>query len=152
MDLEARANDIIARTSQPQEPKHEAVRPVPEDAATDDNPVMAGVAKQFNGSTEDIDLSTLPEVKDLKKMLPSQRMSMFARVSEVAKALPENTSEGEASLEVVAPMAEAFEKMENFVLTMAKDPEAMTDWIINQDQPELALSAAFEHLAGELGN
>lgn len=152
MDLEARANDIIARTSQPQEPKHEAVTPVPEDAATDDNPVMAGVAKQFNGSTEDIDLSTLPEVKDLKKMLPSQRMSMFARVSEVAKALPENASEGETSLEVVAPMAEAFEKMENFVLSMAKDSDAMTDWIINQDQPELALSAAFEHLAGELGN
>lgn len=152
MNLEARANDIIARTNQQQEPKREAVRPLPEEAAADDKPAMSGVAEQFNGSTEDVDLSTLPEVKDLKKMLPSQRMSMFARVSEVAKVLPENVSEGEANFDVVAPMAEAFEKMENFVLSIAKDPEAMTDWIINQDQPELALSAAFEHLAGELGN
>lgn len=153
-DLQARADEIIT-TATPYEPKHAEA---PQDSKPDETPALADADKVFNGS--DVDLSTMPAIRDIRRMLPSQRMSMFARINDIQKKVPkemiaedqgkiaEDLQQGESNLDA---MTDVFADMEKFIFVMAVSRDEMEQWLLDQDDPMGALPAAFAHISEKVG-
>lgn len=131
---------------------------VPEEAIVDDQPALAAVDAQFDTAVSDVDLSDMPPVRDMKRMLPAQRMRARAQLLELRdleEKLPESFKSGGTAdvtaeeFEVVCDMMDAAERL---VLGQAEDRDAMEKWLLNSDNSDKALFAAMAQIAKRLGN
>lgn len=73
------------------EPAPEPTEENKDTAVVDSRPVLEGVAPQFasaDDEPEGVDMTTLPEFKDLRRMLPSERLKVQMSTAKVATGLP----------------------------------------------------------------
>ena len=133
--------------------------------AKDPSPALAGLAPQLGGGedTDGVDLSTIPPFVDMARMLPAERVRSTMSMSKVALSLPDHlkeqgdVAEGQLDLETMTPedmdaIADMFATCQDLVLDHAQDREAMTEWLLAQDNPMGAVMAAFTRLKVRLGN
>lgn len=138
---------------------YEPITTAPEGATVDPSPALGGVDPQFDTTISDVDLSGMPAVRDMKKMLPAARMRVqkqLVKLKELESKLPDNFKNGdptdevsEEDFEIVCEMMEA---AQDFLLGQAEDREAMEQWLIDSNEPEKALFAAMGKVAARLGN
>lgn len=138
---------------------YEPLTTVPEGANVDPAPALGDVSPEFNTAVDDVDLSGMPAVRDMKKMLPAARMRVqkqLVKLKELESKLPDSFKNGdptdevsEEDFEIVCEMMEA---AQDFLLGQAEDREAMEQWLINSEEPEKALFAAMGKVASRLGN
>lgn len=132
---------------------------------TDPYPALSGLAPQLGGTeaTDGVDMSTLPPFVDMSGMLPAQRVRITMSVSKLALSLPKHIREqgdavdGQLDLDSMNPedmdaIADMFASCQDLVLEHAQDSEAMTEWLLQQDNPLGAVMAAFTQLKDRLGN
>lgn len=149
------------------QPPQAVGQPTPDHAppATDPAPVLEPIGGQYGAedSTEGVSLGTLPAFKDLRRVLPAERMSATAALARVAKALPASlqTPDGtpadldsldSISADDLDAVADMFTQAQDVVLDWAMDREAMTEWLLDQDDPMAAVMAAFSRFQAHLGN
>lgn len=133
-------------------------------AVVDPNPALAGVGPQYGSADaepEGVDMTTLPEFKDLRRMLPSERLKVQMKTAKVATALPEHLKNAESSggldfdsltSDDLDALTNVIAAVEDTVLDNAADRGAMTEWLIAQDEPLNAVMAAFTKFTDRLGN
>lgn len=138
-------------------------------AVKDQEPVLADVAPQFADATSDapegVDGDSLPEFKDLRRMLPAQRIKAQADMGKLALTLPDKfrqlADDGEVSMELdlsnLAPedldsVANLVAQAQEIVLGGAKDRQAMEEWLLDQTSPVEAVMYAFSRYQERLGN
>lgn len=133
-------------------------------AVVDPSPALAGVGPQYGSADaepEGVDMTTLPAFKDLRRMLPSERLKVQMKTAKVATALPAHLKDADTSegLDFDAMTAEDFDALTNVIATVeevvldnAADREAMTEWLVSQDEPLNAVMAAFTKFTERLGN
>ena len=138
---------------------YEPLTTVPEGANVDPAPVLGDVSPEFNTAVDDVDLSGMPPVRDLKKILPAARMRVqkqLVKLKTLEEKLPESfksgAETGEVSEEDFEIVCEMMEAAQEFLLGQAEDREAMEQWLIDSDEPEKALFAAMGKVAARLGN
>lgn len=129
--------------------------------ATDDAPALAAVAAEYDDTApEGVDMSTMPEFRDMRRMLPADRIDAKLALAEVAGALPEGSAERMAegmaiadfTPEVAGSVRKIFRTMQEIVLDRAADRDEMAEWLVSQESPEAALQAAFSKVSATLGN
>ncbi|WP_018297169.1 hypothetical protein [Corynebacterium lubricantis] len=127
----------------------------------DQEPALAEVANEFDAAEESYDLSTMPALKGMNHLLPSARFAFKRKVLDVAAMLPEDWQDGEINIseEDLLKDGSTFQKLEDLiiaaediVLDQAEDREAMTKWLIAQEDGESAVMAAFGRVAERMGN
>lgn len=134
-----------------------------DDAVIDPNPALAGVGPQYGAADsepEGVDMTTLPTFKDLRRMLPSERMKTQMATAKVAAALPAHLKNAEAggldfdslTSDDLDALTNVIAAVESVVLDNATDREAMTEWLVTQDEPMNAVMAAFSQFTERLGN
>lgn len=137
-----------------------------QDAVKDQTPALATVAPQFDQDTpEGVDQDSLPEFKDLRRMLPAQRIKAQADMAKLATDLPDKFREvdqdGQVNLnldmadltsEDLDGLVNMAETAQDIVLNGAKDRNAMEDWLLKQDSPMEAVMYAFTQYQARLGN
>lgn len=138
---------------------YEPATPIPEEAKVDPAPALAGVSPQFDTLADEVDLSDMPPVRDLRRALPAQRMrvqSKLVKLRALEAKLPDSFKNGvsdedisEEGFEIVCQMMEA---AQDFLLDQAEDREAMERWLIDSEEPEKALFAALQKVASRAGN
>lgn len=134
------------------------------DTVVDSSPKLADVGPQYGSAdaeSEGVDMTTLPEFRDLRRMLPSERLKVQMKTAKVATALPAHlkgtdTSKGEGfdslTSEDLDALTNVITTVEAVVLDNAADREAMTEWLIAQGDPLNAVMAAFTKFTERLGN
>lgn len=139
---------------------------VEQDAVKDSMPALASVAPQFDpDAPEGVDVDSLPAFKDLRRMLPAQRIKAQARMAKLATDLPakfrDGLEDGQVTLDLdlstltsedldgLATMAETAQEI---VLDAAQDRAAMEAWLVDQDSPMEAVMYAFTQYQTTLGN
>lgn len=147
-------------------------QPAPEDVApaADSQPALAGVAPQFAGQDQDVEgvnADTMPEFRDMRRMLPAQRLAATMALGKVAATLPASLRDvaGEdgsvdlsaADLASITPedmdgLANLFQVIQDIILDNAKDRQAMEDWLMDQEDPLQAVMVAFSRYQEALGN
>ena len=133
-------------------------------AVVDDSPVLEGVGPQYaaaDNETKGVDLSTLPAFKDMRRILPSERLKIQMNTAKVAAGLPSHLKDADAkkglsfddmTAEDLDALTNVIATVEAAVLDNAADREAMTEWLVNQDNPLNAVMAAFTKFTNRLGN
>lgn len=134
------------------------------EAVVDDRPALAGVGPEFDTADSEpqgVDMSTLPDFKDMRRMLPSERLKVQMNTAKVATALPAHLKNADTSqkLDLDALTSEDLDALtgvianvETTVLDNAADRDAMTEWLVNQDNSLNAVMAAFSTFTKRLGN
>lgn len=134
------------------------------DAVVDSSPKLAGAGPQYGAADsepEGVDMTTLPEFKDLRRMLPSERLKAQMRTAKVATALPAHLKNADTSggldfdtmtADDLDALTNVISAVEAVVLDNALDRGAMTEWLIAQDEPLNAVMAAFTQFTDRLGN
>lgn len=126
---------------------------VPGDPIEDTTPELATVTPTANGAVEH------PPFRDLRRLLPSQRNRIYQRALATAhelqgaEHLDESLAKEDISEDTLTgfdSFVQAMEKAEAVVLENAKDANAMTEWIISQDNPEQALFTLFHEVMESL--
>jgi hypothetical protein len=145
----------------PTEPAKDVNAPEP---VVDARPALEGVGPQFIGTDaepEGVDMTTLPEFKDMRRMLPSARLKVQMNTAKVATALPAHLKNADTSagLDFDTMTADDLDALTNViaaveatVLDNAVDREAMTEWLLAQAEPLNAVMAAFTKFTDRLGN
>ena len=144
--------------------KEEQVGAAPE-PAKDPSPALAGLAPQLGGGedTDGVDLSTLPPFVDMSRMLPAELVRSTMSMSKLGLSLPKHLREqgdvaaGKLDLDTMTPedmdaIADMFATCQDLVLSHAQDREAMTEWLLAQDNSLAAVMVAFTELRARLGN
>lgn len=134
------------------------------DAVVDPRPALEGVGAQYSAADaepEGVDMATLPEFKDMRRMLPSARLKVQMKTAKVATALPAHLKDADTSggLDFDNMTADDLDALTNVIATVeetvldnAADREAMTEWLVAQDEPLNAVMAAFTKFTDRLGN
>lgn len=135
------------------------------EGVVDPSPALETVAAQYaTNAPEGVDVETLPEFKDLRRMLPAQRVRAQMELAKLATDLPaelmaQAEDGGTVSVDLQTLRAEDLDAVVNLmetaqglVLDNAKDPEAMEAWLVDQQDPLQAVMYAFEKYQGSLGN
>lgn len=134
------------------------------EAVVDPNPALEGVGAQYaaaDAEPEGVDMTTLPEFKDMRRMLPSARLKIQMSTAKVAAALPAHLKNADTSagLDFDNMTADDLDALTNVIATVeatvldnAADREAMTEWLVAQDEPLNAVMAAFTKFTDRLGN
>lgn len=164
IDADAYYNAPVAGT----EDKAETTPPAQDDSApnavVDDNPALAGVGPQYaaaDNEPQGVDMSTMPEFKDMRRMLPSQRLKVQMNTAKVATALPSHLKDTDAkeglsfddmTAEDLDALTNVIANVEAAVLDNAADRDAMAEWLVNQDNSLNAVMAAFSKFTNRLGN
>ncbi|QNQ90717.1 hypothetical protein GP475_08760 [Corynebacterium poyangense] len=124
----------------------------------DSSPVLAGVAPEFTPENADPTLDGMPEIRSFAHELPSARLKVQKSLVAIKAAFPESLTgeESEINAENLTPedfekLTNAVEKIEEFVINIAKNPNDMREWLINHKDPETALFAAFSEISERLG-
>lgn len=126
---------------------------VPESAVVDESPELASVSPEFStGEFED-----MPAFAPVGKMLPSQRMARNGKLIKLVQAMPESWRGGDVDTERIEDLdadaiVDLFAGIEEIVFDLAADSDAMREWILEQEDPESALMAAFGKASELLGN
>lgn len=143
--------------------------PTPEPEAdntgvVDERPALEGMGPQYGtaeAEPEGVDMTTLPEFKDLRRMLPSARLKVQMNTAKIATALPAHLKNADTSggLEFDSMTADDLDALtaviasvEDTVLDNAADREAMTEWLLAQKDPLNAVMSAFTKFTDRLGN
>lgn len=150
-----------------------AADPQPEpsvEPAVDPQPALSSVAPQFSSQDaepEGVNTDTMPEFRDMRRMLPAQRLAATMAMGKVAATLPASLRDvaGEdgsvdlstADLANITPedmdgLANLFQVIQDTILDNAKDRQAMEDWLLDQEDPLQAVMVAFSRYQGALGN
>lgn len=134
------------------------------DAVVDDSPALAGVGPQYaaaDNEPQGVDMATMPEFQDMRRMLPSQRLKVQMNTAKVATALPSHLKDADAkaglsfddmTAEDLDALTNVIANVEAAVLDNAADRDAMAEWLINQDNSLNAVMAAFSKFTNRLGN
>lgn len=134
------------------------------DGVVDGRPVLEGMGPQYGtaeAEPEGVDMTTLPEFKDLRRMLPSARLKVQMNTAKIATALPAHLKNADTSggLEFDSMTADDLDALtaviasvEDTVLDNAADREAMTEWLLAQKDPLNAVMSAFTKFTDRLGN
>lgn len=137
---------------------------VPDDAVVSPAPELDGVTPQTTQPVDGVDVDSMPALNDLSRALPSERARIQAAMMKVAKTLPkewvEAGSEGvdravaNGGLEDLDPdtFVSIFDQMEVLVFQVAKDAEAMREWMVSQESVNDALVYAFNRVCQIVGN
>lgn len=144
--------------------------PAPPEASTDapevvvdPNPALAGVGPQYGAADAEaggVDMATMPEFRDMHRMLPSERLKVQMSTAKVATALPDRlkgeTPEGldfdSMTADDIDALTNVIATVEETVLDNAADRGDMTEWLISQKEPLGAVMAAFTKFTERLGN
>ena len=130
----------------------------------DDNPALAGVGPQYaaaDNEPQGVDMATMPEFQDMRRMLPSQRLKVQMNTAKVATALPSHLKDADAkaglsfddmTAEDLDALTNVIANVEAAVLDNAVDRDAMAEWLVNQDNSLNAVMAAFSKFTNRLGN
>lgn len=127
----------------------------------DDAPALAAVAAEFDTEVPDgVDAATMPQFRDLTRLLPADRLDAQLALAEIAAGLPEGAAERMAdgmalsdfTPDVAASLRGIFHAMQDMVLDNAADRDAMTAWLLDQKSPMSALQYAFAKVSAILGN
>lgn len=130
-------------------------------AAEDSSPALAQVDPEFNpDDTTGLDVETFPGMRDLRRMLPAQRIKSQTDLAKVQDMLPESfTSQGFGQQDVTSMSSEdldklagLFEAIQETVLENAVDRDDMEAWLIDQDEPIKAVLYGFNQYQAALGN
>lgn len=160
LDAEAYYNAPVAEPAPTEAPKADNE---PE-AVVDDRPALEGVGPEYGSADtepEGVDMTTLPEFKDMRRMLPSARLKVQMNTAKVATALPShlkdaNTDGGidfdNMTADDLDALTNVIATVETTVLDNAADRDAMTDWLLAQSEPLNAVMAAFSKFTDRLGN
>ena len=165
IDAEAYYNAPVTET--PAEASRRITENAPEQPTgevKDDVPALEGVGAEYAGEdadeTEGVDVASLPAFKDLRTALPSQRLKAKMDAAKVATSLPSHLKNGEAkgldfetmTSDDLDALTNLFSTMEKLVIDNAADPEAMTAWLVAQDEPLNAVMVAFQRFTAYMGN
>lgn len=135
-----------------------------DEVVVDPKPALAGAGPQYGSADaepEGVDMPTLPAFKDLRRMLPSERLKVQMKTAKVATALPEHLKNVESSggldFDSLTPddldaLTNVIAAVEETVLDNAADRGAMAEWLIAQEEPLNAVMAAFTKFTDRLGN
>lgn len=143
----------------PQAPQ--AASPAPE--AADPSPVLSPVGAPYAADAPDgVNVGTMPAFKDMRRVLPAERIAATAALARVAKSLPESLSAQDGAVNLdsldgitaddLDAVADMFAQAQGVVLDWAMDREAMTEWMLDQADPLSAVMAAFSRFQAHLGN
>lgn len=131
----------------------------PDEAVKDKSPALADVAPEFDTpemakAFEDVDFSTMPPFKEMKRMLPAQRFHVKRVIAEIGQSVTADfgSAGDDLTAEQLAATDEMMSKAQAFVLDMAEDEDDMKAWLMSQESGESALMAAFATVAKTLGN
>lgn len=136
----------------------------PSGAVVDPLPALEGVGPQYTSTDaepEGVDMTTMPEFKDMRRMLPSARLKVQMSTAKVATALPAHLKNADASAGLefdnmtaddLDALTNVIAAVEDTVLDNAADREAMTEWLLAQAEPLNAVMAAFTKFTDRLGN
>lgn len=133
----------------------------PSHAAEDDQAVLAPVSPEFNpDDTTGVDVESFPALQDFKRMLPANRLRVQTDTAKMAQALPAKFTEqgtGTQALDELTgddldSLAGMFESIQDMLLRYAEDNDAMTDWLIAQEDPIKAVLYGFSQFQAALGN
>lgn len=112
-----------------------------EDAAgahEDSSPALATVAPTYDADSalDSVDLSDMPSIKELTRMLPADRFDIKCRAGEIGEMLPDEWADEDGeidsssiesgSIENLQIMRKMMVAVQEFVLDMAEDRQAMT--------------------------
>ena len=135
------------------------------DEVVDEAPVLAGHSPAYETDTPTdegqaegtVDLSDMPELRDLSHELPSVRYGFTADAVDVIRLIPEEllkageqaadelTDDVEgidlAMLDKVSGMREVIPAAEKFVMSMAADADAMREWLIARGEVQVVMAA-----------
>ena len=161
VDANAYFNAPVAEPVPPPEPEAE---PEADKGVVDGRPALEGMGPQYGAAEaepEGVDMSTLPEFKDLRRMLPSARLKVQMNTAKIATALPAHlkNADTKGGLEFDSMTADDLDALtaviasvEDTVLDNAADREAMTEWLLAQKDPLNAVMSAFTKFTDRLGN
>lgn len=136
----------------------------PSEAVVDPRPALEGVGPQYTSTDaepEGVDMTTLPDFKDMRRMLPSARLKVQMNTAKVATALPAHLKNADTSAGLdfdnmtaddLDALTNVIAAVEATVLDNAADREAMTEWLLAQADPLNAVMAAFTKFTDRLGN
>lgn len=148
------ASAYLNAPATPQPPKERTT------AVVDSQPALHGMGPEFvaaNSEPEGVDLTTMPSFRDMRRMLPSERLRVQMKAAKVAAALPAHLKEAEGvEFEALSPedldaLTDVIATVESVVLDNAADREAMTDWLVDQKEPLDAVMTAFTEFTSRLG-
>lgn len=138
------------------------------DIPVDTSPVLAAAGVDFDdpsgNEAEQALRASCPQFRDMRRVLPAERMRRQMELARFAASLPESMrdAEGDGSLdladfddETATAIAAVFERMQDMVLNDAADRDEMTEWLLDAaeaGQGNEALQIAFSELAQTLGN
>lgn len=138
--------------------------PLPQDAAVSATPELEGVTPETTTGVDGVDVESMPSLRELGRLMPSERAKLQATMIRVAKSLPEEWVNSDSDdvqnvildkgLEGLDPdtFVNIFKSMEQIVFEVSADKDAMREWILDQDSPSDALTYAFSRVSEALGN
>lgn len=133
----------------------------------DARPALATVAPNYGASNEDslegVDAAHMPEFKDMRRMLPAERLAAQFMAAKVAKAMPSGMLEKFDGLEAGTSLDDldtadldalvgVINSVQGVVLDNAADREAMAEWLRTQDNGMNAVMYAFTVYTEKMGN
>lgn len=130
-------------------------------AAEDSTPALAPVSPEYDpDDTTGVDVESFPGMRDLRRLLPADRIKAQTDLAKVQDTLPESfTRQGFNPSEVTRMSSDdldalsgLFVSIQNTVLDNAADREAMENWLIDQDDPIKAVLYGFTQYQAALGN
>lgn len=153
-----------ANSTKPTKAKATKAKATPEEdvAVTDPAPVLAPVSPDF--STDDltgVDPDTFPALRDFRRILPAQRLTEQAKLGKLMETIPEQFRDAANGQDVdlskvtgddLDALAATFTAIQDIILGAAEDREAMTEWLIDQEDSLQAVLYGFTQYQGSLGN
>lgn len=134
----------------------------PEGTYQDQAPVLDGVTPSTTQVPEGVNAETFPALMDLRRMLPAERFRRQTTLAKVVDGLPEDlktAATGGEALDMtnvtsadLDALAEMFTRIQDAVLDAAADREAMTEWLMDQEDPMQGVMYGFTRVQGFLGN
>lgn len=134
----------------------------PEGTYQDQAPVLDGVTQSTTQVPEGVNAETFPALMDLRRMLPAERFRRQTALAKVVDGLPEDlktAATGGEALDMtnvtsadLDALAEMFTRIQDAVLDAAADREAMTEWLMDQEDPMQGVMYGFTRVQGFLGN
>lgn len=134
----------------------------PEGTYQDQAPVLDGVTPSTTQVPEGVNAETFPALMDLRRMLPAERFRRQTALAKVVDGLPEDlktAATGGEALDMtnvtsadLDALAEMFTRIQDAVLDAAADREAMTEWLMDQEDPMQGVMYGFTRVQGFLGN
>ena len=136
----------------------------PDGTYQDPTPVLGGVVPEANQpeAPEGVNTATFPALIDLRRVLPAERFQRQADLAKIKDALPEALQEATTNGGTLDPasitsddldaLATMFTRLQDTVLDAAQDRDAMTEWLIDQEDPMQGVMYGFTRVTETLGN